>query len=319
MEEQIKKTKTEVFSQFIKDNLVNMVIVLICLVYILRGLITIGETGKTWYEILADGLLAFFVSISIKILMRKKGLNNGFNSDKFIATTNEYGKQIVDKIDGHTEELEKYCLLKNDERLRIEQRNFLLRNGLDYETFEKGEYDDRFENEPNKKVRKKKLNLLRKCRNLKVYKYTSVLITNAYCNAESESKLLSQSSQRYEKSNAISNILIGLIIMFLFGYYGVKSGNVQELWKNVIWCSIQITLYLVLGVIAMLNAFDFVTETLRGKINRVISIIDDFSTMRINHPEYFNKERKVEENGKNTSVEQLPNNENTQSENTIIN
>lgn len=265
MEEQIKKTKTEVFSQFIKDNLVNMVIVLICLVYILRGLITIGETGKTWYEILADGLLAFFVSISIKILMRKKGLNNGFNSDKFIATTNEYGKQIVDKIDGHTEELEKYCLLKNDERLRIEQRNFLLRNGLDYETFEKGEYDDRFENEPNKKVRKKKLNLLRKCRNLKVYKYTSVLITNAYCNAESESKLLSQSSQRYEKSNAISNILIGLIIMFLFGYYGVKSGNVQELWKNVIWCSIQITLYLVLGVIAMLNAFDFVTETLRGK------------------------------------------------------
>ena len=290
MEEQMKKTKTEIFSQFIKDNLVNMVIVLICLVYILRGLITIGETGKTWWEILADGLLAFFVSISIKILMRKKGLNNGFNSDKFIATTNLYGKQIVEKVDGHTEDLEKYCLFKNDERLRIEQRNFLLRNGLDYEMFEKGEYDSRFESIPNRKIRRKKVNLLKKCRNIRVFKYTSVLITNAYCNAESESKLLSQSSQRYERSNAIGNILIGLLIMFLFGYYGIKSGNVEELWKNVIWCAIQVTLYLVLGVIAMLNAFDFVTETLRGKINRVISIIDDFSSMRVNHPEIFRKE-----------------------------
>ena len=303
MEEQIKKTKTEVFSQFIKDNLVNMVIVLICLVYILRGLITIGETGKTWWEILADGLLAFMVSISIKILMRKKGLNNGFNSDKFIATTNEYGKQIVDKVDGHTEDLEKYCLYKNDERLRIEQRNFLLRNGLDYEPFEKGEYDNRFESIPDRKVRRKKLNLLKKCRNIKVYKYTSVLITNAYSNAESESKLLSQSSQRYEKSNAISNILIGLLIMFLFGYYGIKSGNVEELWKNVIWCSIQITLYLVLGVIAMLNAFDFVTETLRGKINRVISIIDDFSSMRQNHPEIFRKEIREQWQGHQVSMD----------------
>ena len=290
MEEQMKKTKTEIFSQFIKDNLVNMVIVLICLVYILRGLITIGETGKTWWEILADGLLAFFVSISIKILMRKKGLNNGFNSDKFIATTNLYGKQIVEKVDGHTEDLEKYCLFKNDERLRIEQRNFLLRNGLDYELFEKGEYDNRFESISNRKIRRKKVNLLKKCRNIKVFKYTSVLITNAYSNAESESKLLSQSSQRYERSNAIGNILIGLLIMFLFGYYGIKSGNVEELWKNVIWCAIQVTLYLVLGVIAMLNAFDFVTETLRGKINRVISIIDDFSSMRANHPEIFRKE-----------------------------
>lgn len=305
------KTKTEVFSEFIKQNLVNLVLVLLCTVYILRGLIQIGETGKTWYEILADGLLAFLVSISIKILMRKKGLNNGFASDKFIATTNEYGKQIQDKVDGHTEQLEKYCLVKNDYRLKLEQRNFLLRNGLDYETFEKGEYDSRFEREPNTKVRKKKINLLRKCRHIKVYQYTPVLITNAYSNQESEEKLLKQSRKQYESSKALTNFFIGLIIMFLFGYYGVKSGNVEELWKNVIWCSIQVTLYLILGVIEMLNAFDFVTETLRGKINRVISIIDDFDSMRINHPEYFEKkiESEVKSNGENTSLEQLQDNE----------
>lgn len=306
MNEKNGKTKTEIFSQFIKDNIVNLILILICLVYILRGLVSIGKTGKTWAEIIADGLLAFIVSISIKILMRKKGLIQGFNSDKFIATTNAYGKAIVDNIDGHTEELEKYCQYKNDERLRIEQKAFLLKNGLDYEMFEKGEYDNRFMNEPNRNIRRKKIKLLTKCRNIHIYKYTSVLITNAYSNAESESKLLSQSSKKYESSNAISNVLIGLVIMFLFGYYGIKSGNADELWKNVIWCSIQVTLYLVLGIIEMLNAFDFVTETLRGKINRVISIIDDFTTMRLNHKELFRKE---DENNGNISKDNKEYNE----------
>jgi magnesium-transporting ATPase (P-type) len=306
----IKKTKTEAFSEFIKSNLVNIAIVLICFAYVLRGLITIGATGKTWYEIVADGLLAFMVSVSIKVLMRKKGLNNGFMSDKFIATTNLYGKEIQDKVDGNTDQLEKYCEIKNEYRLKYEQRNFLLRNGLDYETFEKGEYDSRFEREPNRKIRRKKVNLLKKCRNLRVYKYTPVLITNAYSNQETEEKLLKQSRKQYESSKAVYNIFIGFIIMFLFGYYGIKSGNIEELWKNIIWCTLQVALFLAFGVIEMLNAFDFVTETLRGKINRVISIIDDFNTMRMNHPEYFvRKENK--EDGK--SIEQLQNNEETQS------
>jgi hypothetical protein len=87
--------------------------------------------------------------------------------------------------------------------------------------------------------------------------------------------------------------------MFLFGYYGVKEGQFNL--YNIIWCAMQIAIYLVLGVIEQMNAYEFVSETLRGKIKRIMSIIDDFTNIRTKQPnllkeEVMKDEPKKEEN-----------------------
>lgn len=291
-----KKTSTEKIGEFLKNNIITIVLVILCVVYILRGLISIDDNDRTWQEIIGDGLLAFFVSVTIKILMRQKGINSGFSSEKFISTANAYGKALEDNVSQYTIECEKYCLYKNKVRLREEQRKYLLKNGLDYKKFESGEYDIQFSSITNRKERKSKQKILKKCRNLKIYEYTTVMITNAYDNNDIEDKILSQTAKRYKTKSAATNFSIGILCMFLFGYYGITKGAFDI--YNIIWCSVQIALYLVLGVIEQINAYEFVSETLRGKIKRIISIIDDFTNVRTQKPSLLNIFEEEENDGK---------------------
>lgn len=284
----IKKPKTEIIADFLKKNLTNIFLILLCVVYILRGVITMDSEGRTLSDIIIDGLLAFFVAVSIKILMRQKGLTAGYNCSKFVATANAYGDSLEKNVTEYTIECEKYCKYKNKVRLELEQRKYLLRHGLDYHKFLNNEYDEEFKKITNKKERKHKLNILKHCRHIKIYEYSTVMITNAYDNNTSEDKLLSQSAKKYKAKTLTSNFFIGLLCMFLFGYYSVKGGEFDV--YSIIWCSIQIALYLVLGAIEQMNAYEFVSETLRGKIKRVISIIDDFTNVRTKQPNLLEEE-----------------------------
>ena len=89
MKDETFKTKTDKIGDFIKDNIINFVLILVCVVYIFKGVIEIVETGKTISEIIADGFIMFLVSFGIKIILRKKGLNNGYNSPLFIISVSD--------------------------------------------------------------------------------------------------------------------------------------------------------------------------------------------------------------------------------------
>lgn len=301
--EDIKKTKSEKIGEFFRTNSVNIVLILICVVYIFYGIIDISSDKKTIEEIIADGVLAFIVSIIIKSLFRKKAIISGLSSDKFISTTNTYGSMLETHIAPYTNECEKYCVYKNKTNLELAQKRKLLQKGMNFDKFKKGEYDIEFNNIKNQNLKKKKLKLLKDIRHIKVFNISMVLITNCYDSSQTDKELLGVSLKKYQGSSFASNVLIGLVIMFLFGYYSFGKGEFY--WENIIWCAIQIAIYVGLGLLEYLKTYEFVTETLRGKIKRIISYIDDFTNVRTKFPHLLEEEKEKECEAKNGIIRQI--------------
>lgn len=278
MKDETFKTKTDKIGDFIKDNIINFVLILVCVVYIFKGVIEIVETGKTISEIIADGFIMFLVSFGIKIILRKKGLNNGYNSPLFISTCNDYGNNIT-SISDNIELLDYFCKDENNERLRIKQKTFLIKHAISEDEFFNS---DKYKHKPlknglNKEEYKRELEkylVCKKARKLTVFQYSSKLITNAYDNFTDEDSLLKTTTKKYQKKATFSNFIIGILCAIIFAYFTFQEG--QFTWNGLIWSTLQIAIYLVLGLIEYLNAYEFITKTLREKIKRIIVIIDKF-------------------------------------------
>lgn len=262
------------FGNWLRHNVENIILVFICAIYILRGVAEIEESGKTVLEILADGAIAFLCGYLIKGIMGRKGILKGLTSPKFVATTNAYGKK-KEEISGFVEELYPFCIKTNAERLKQRQTEFLLKHAMSYDHFINGLYD----------VDKEKKKIADKCRKIKVFEYNPVMLTNAYDNAKSEEELLTATIQKYERSQLVQNFVLGIVFAVLFGYYGFKPGAFNL--ANISWAALQVAFFWANGKLKELNAYLFVAETLRGKIKRVIDILDEFINIRSKHPGIF--------------------------------
>lgn len=278
MRDSYELTKTEKFTNFIKANIMNFALILVCAVYIFKGMLEVHESGKTVAEIFADGAIAFTVSITIKTIFRKKGISNGFENPAFINTCNNYGSSI-EKISKKIEYVDLFCKEENDERLKNKQKIYLLKNAISYEEFKSEKYCVKPKKIKNDKELNKremeKYKICKKARKMKVFQYTSKLITNAYDSSSDEESLLKSSTKKFQKKASVENVLLGLLVGFIFGYYILKEGAISK--SGMIWASLQIAIYLALGFIEYLNAYEFVTKTIREKIKRVLVIIDKFA------------------------------------------
>jgi len=74
-------------AEFLKQHIIDFLIGASVLIYILYGLLTVDETGKTIAQILQDGAIAFVFSFSLSQLFMQNGLNAGDKNEKVIVTT----------------------------------------------------------------------------------------------------------------------------------------------------------------------------------------------------------------------------------------
>lgn len=268
--------------KWLKNNLENIALVFICAVYVLRGVFTIETSNKTVLEILADGAVSLVGAFLIKAVLDKKGILKGLIAPKFIATTNAYGKKKTEIAD-FVEELFPFCNMSNAERLKQKQKEFLFKYALSYEKFIKGEYND----DPKYKT------ILKECRAIKVFEYTPTLLTNAYDNAKDETELLTATIQKYERTQRVGDIIIGVVFFLLFGYFAPGKNQVDA--ANTLWYALQVSMFLAIGMTKYMNSYYFITEKLRGKINRVIDILDEFINTRKKNPGIFKVDYNVAE------------------------
>lgn len=268
-------TRSEKIAIFFKQNIMTGILVLICVAYIIRGMFTIDKSGQTIDEIIAGGVLSFIVSVSIKTLLRKKGLDNGFNSVEFKATQTAYGKQI-EQITPYISDLDTFCNVENESRLRQKQIRYLTKNAISQDLLNDEKYNIRpSRKDENYKRELQKYKVIKKARKQEVFLYTSKLLTNAYDSSSSEEKLLMSSTKTYQSSHTLTNIIVGIGCAILFGYYSLGKNGID--WWGMVWAFLQIALYLVFGFIEYLNAFEYVSKTIREKIKRIMVIIDKFN------------------------------------------
>ena len=279
---------------FFKNNLDNIIVLAICIIYVLYGAFNIEETNKTIGSIIATGSLSAIVGFSIKTIRTKGGILAGLNSPKFLAKTNLYG-QTKENVSDCIEEIPNYCIYKNKRNLLEKQKEYLSLHAMSYDLFSKGIYDKQVKEliSQNKKEEAKELKLiLKKCRSIKVFQLEPTLLTNAYDNSCRDEVIMQHSIKGFEKKKISGDFFISLIFIVIFGCFSLGIGKFNL--SNIIWTSLQIALYLILGQIKYADAYRFVTEDLRGKIDKVISLLEEFQNLRRKVPGIFAVEYKID-------------------------
>jgi len=254
----------EKVKSFLKSNIYIFITILAGVIYVARGLIRVVETGKTPYEILADGLLATLFAFFISKTLGLQGFLRGEREEKVILTRKKHG-EIVEEISPYIDRLDDFCVKKTEEVRSIVQSKLLAKEGLvlgDLHNF----LLEGTVNGYDKKTIKRRRKLLKKVAKLKITPLTTANLTGDDGNSEDPLRLGMTKKSYMAKTDAkriVGKIGTGL----LFGYYGVNMITDFSL-AQLIWTAIQAIMFIVMGMTAYMQSYFFITDTYRGKIIR---------------------------------------------------
>ena len=112
VEEEMEASQLKI-GEFIKKNLYEIAVVLVCVVRVVIGIAPIGLSGKSVVEIVGDSLLTIVFAILMARLMEEKGLVVGEQSDNYTRAIKAY-RVIESRAGKHIKKME--TLLRSQSR-----------------------------------------------------------------------------------------------------------------------------------------------------------------------------------------------------------
>lgn len=282
---------------FLKKNIGYMVVGLVSAIYIATSVITMGKTGKTFGEIMADGAVVLFLGVFVNRIFDLQGMMNGDREERVQETIRLHGEAVV-RVSPYLDHLDKWCEEKNEEALKIQRTKILASEGMRYDDYfdEKGGAKlfvvnkDRLKDKFLRGDEIKRLRCFRKALRLKLTPLTASGLTSEG-GKKQDPYYLGRTKSQYERGATISDVITKVIIACLFGYYGAEL--VQDFsYADLIWKALQIGIFFITGVIKMYQSYMFVVDEYRGRIVKKIDNLQMFEN-------YINSEKitEVEENG----------------------
>lgn len=282
---------------FLKKNIGYMVVGLVSAIYIATSVITMGKTGKTFGEIMADGAVVLFLGVFVNRIFDLQGMMNGDREEMVQETIRLHGEAVV-RVSPYLDRLDKWCEEKNEEALKMQRTKILASEGMRYDDYfdEKGGAKlfvvnkDRLKDKFLRGDEIKRLRCFRKALRLKLTPLTASGLTSEG-GKKQDPYYLGRTKSQYERGATISDVITKVIIACLFGYYGAEL--VQDFsYADLIWKALQIGIFFITGVIKMYQSYMFVVDEYRGRIVKKIDNLQMFEN-------YINSEKitEVEENG----------------------
>lgn len=282
---------------FLKKNIGYMVVGLVSAIYIATSVITMGKTGKTFGEIMADGAIVLFLGVFVNRIFDLQGMMNGDREERVQETIRLHGEAVV-RVSPYLDRLDKWCEEKNEEALKMQRTKVLASEGMRYDDYfdEKGGAKlfvvnkDRLKDKFLRGDEIKRLRCFRKALRLKLTPLTASGLTSEG-GKKQDPYYLGRTKSQYERGATISDVITKVIIACLFGYYGAEL--VQDFsYADLIWKALQIGIFFITGVIKMYQSYMFVVDEYRGRIVKKIDNLQMFEN-------YINSEKitEVEENG----------------------
>lgn len=269
--------------RYFKQYIGYIVIVLACLIYIARGVITVEETGKTVAQILGDGFLALFFGVFINYVFELQGMMDGERNEKVIATNKSHA-DIVEDISPNIDKLDEWCDKKNKEALKNARVRILSAYGLKYDDCfdEEGvakplsllKEDMRLKTKEEKKMQKDKIACYKKACKVKL----TLLTTNSLTSEggrEYDPYYLGQTKRQYKRKTTTMDLISKIGIACIFGYYGAKFVSSFS-WAFLIWTGIQVVLFLIMGVVKLYTSYMFVIDDYRARVIKKIDNLTKF-------------------------------------------
>lgn len=253
-------------SRFLKNYIVDVAMVVAVLIYVLRSVIVIGETGKTVVEILADGSMTLLFGFIISRTLSAKGIFNGEKSSVFLATMSEYGK-VMDSVTPYIDDLERFCKKKNAEDLKQLRTEILAREGIKYETYIRDDFDPSALNEEQRKV----------VRRANLAKLKNPLSTR-FLTSENERRhgtKIGRSKQAYAKSSSGLDLLSKIGLCIVLSYFGISPVESFS-WYLLVWYVIQVGVFFLLGSLKYVSGYNFITDEFRNRILFKVNTLYEF-------------------------------------------
>lgn len=271
----------EKIREFLRNDLGYIVVGFVSLVYILTAFLVIDRTGKSPAQMLADGAIAFFLGLFINRIFELQGMTSGEREERVQATRAEHGA-IVLRISPYIDKLDAWCERENKRNYKLQRTKLLARVGLRYE--------DHFDEDGVAKpwiakdaaARDKSLRRI-EARRRKAFVRASALKLTPLSSGELTSDGAKQhdpyyfgrTKAQYEAQHSLEDVISKLGTALIFGYYGVSLIESFDR-ARLIWTTLQVATFLIMGVIKMYQAYGFVVDEFRGRMIKKIDNLQKF-------------------------------------------
>ena len=262
-----EKSTAEKIGDFFKKNIYNMVLLLVSVVFIFKDLVLLETGVKPIEQIISDGLIAFVMGMAFNIILGKKGVLAAQATKEYIDTMWAYGKQ-VEATDDKVNMLDDFCEKKNEARIARFQTRILSRGRIKYDDFvNKGMLEiciDKYQKKYYKKAKRVKIHMIT----------PDNLLSETDASYEKGEKEISLHEYETKKNfkDAGSKVLFALI----FGYFSVSGINSDM--SAVLWGTVQLAIWLVMGLLSYIQNYTFVKDVYRQKIIRKTNLLAEFNS-----------------------------------------
>lgn len=266
-----QQTNLDKTLDFFKRNIYNFILVIVSFIFIFKDIIQIEETGKSVLEIIADTAISFIMAMTFNFILGKKGIISAQKLQSYRNCMNTYSEEI-EKTNDKIEHLEDFCEYKNNNKLKLIQKRILAKVCINYDDYINGKLETYALNKEQKKV-------LKKVKKISFYYLTPEnLLSETDVRYEKGKKDMTLSE--FEKSQNFQDTIFKIACALIFGYFGVSglTGGLAE----IIWGSIQVGLWLIMGLCKYVQNYSYVKDVYQQKIYRKINILIEFNNSYVN-------------------------------------
>ncbi len=267
--------------RFFFKNIGIFLIAAVSVLYIIKGLYTLEESGRTILQILGDGILSSSVGFIIGILMRQTGISYG-NDDTELIKARSFHARLLDKASEHIELLDDFCVEESLAARRTVRQRYLSACGLKYSDCfsEDGAPKDLIIRVKDGKTREERAILRKKKRALaRAIRLRTTPLTPASLSVD-ESKgddpfNFGRTQGEYLAKRIGRDVLSKIAFGLIFGYYAIRLTDGAGM-EDVLWASFQIAVYLIFGASQMIQAYMFVKTEIYSRIMRKTDMLQKF-------------------------------------------
>ena len=269
---------------FLKNYIIDFALVIAVLVYVLRSVFTIGETGRGVLEILADGFMTLLFGFIISRALSAKGIMNGESSSAYLATMSEYSK-VIDEVTPYIDELEAFCAKRNEEELRRLRTAILTREGIRYEAYAGGELDPAA-------LSDEKRSAIRRANHVRL----KTPLSTRFLTSENERRhgeKVGRSKSAFTKSDSGLDLLYKVGICITLSYFGIMPVESFS-WYTLAWYVVQVGLFFLLGSLKYVSSYNFITDEFRNRILYKINLLYEFRNRHQKGEKFLPEEKEKE-------------------------
>ena len=263
----------EKFKAFLKSIVGDIVVVSLSLIYTLTAVITMEASGKTLWQIIADGIIVFLMGFFMNRAFEHRGLEDG-DAVESVRLASEKHALVVNDVIPYIDRLEDWCDMKNRTALMHGRERILAESCLKYSDFfdENGmarEFvvdEDKLRNRYLRKLEILRIRTFHKALSFKITPLTaSTLLSEG--GRDGDPYYLGRSKAEYAKQSSRKDAIIKIVLAVVFGYYGVRLVTDFSI-ANLIWKVFQVVVFLMMGTLKKDSAYSYVTVEYLGRINK---------------------------------------------------